>query len=215
MEATTHYRTIWISDIHLGTPQAKADFLLDFLRHHEANRYYLVGDIFDGWALQHSWYWPSPHNDVIQGLLRKAKSTTVTYIPGNHDEVARDYPGLQLGGITIEERAVHETAFQLLRLLVANHPFVDGNKRTALASTVVFYGLNGYAFDYDHEMRAILKQLGTDEAEVDPSTVLQYLQKHTEPLPTEYSDTYELLLAVADASDSFGGQNGYDQPDER
>jgi death-on-curing protein len=114
-----------------------------------------------------------------------------------------------------QPESVHETAFQLLRLLVANHPFVDGNKRTALASAVVFYGLNGYAFDYDHEMRAILKQLGTDEAEVDPSTVLQYLQKHTEPLPTEYSDTYELLLAVADASDPFGGQNGYDQPDER
>lgn len=110
MEATTHYRTIWISDIHLGTPQAKAGFLLDFLRQHEADRYYLVGDIFDGWALQHSWYWPSPHNDVIQGLLRKAKSTTVTYIPGNHDEVARDYPGLQFGGITIEKRATHKTA---------------------------------------------------------------------------------------------------------
>jgi UDP-2,3-diacylglucosamine pyrophosphatase LpxH len=110
MDPTTHYRTIWISDIHLGTPQAKADFLLDFLRHHEADRYYLVGDIFDGWALRRSWYWPSSHNDVIQGLLRKAKSTTVTYVPGNHDEVARDYPGLQLGGITIQKRAVHTTA---------------------------------------------------------------------------------------------------------
>jgi len=110
MEPTTHYRTIWISDLHLGTPQAKASFLLDFLKHHEADRYYLVGDVFDGWALQHSWYWPSSHNDVIQALLRKAKSTTITYVPGNHDEVARDYPGLQLGGITIEKNAVHETA---------------------------------------------------------------------------------------------------------
>jgi len=114
-----------------------------------------------------------------------------------------------------QPESVHEKAFQLLRLLVANHPFVDGNKRTALASTVVFYGLNGYAFDYDREMRTILKRLGTDEAEVDRSAVLQYLQEHTEPLPTEYSDTYELLLAVADAVDPFPGQNGYDQPDER
>jgi len=110
MESSPHYRTIWISDLHLGTPQAKADFLLDFLRRHEADRYYLVGDIFDGWALQRSWYWPSSHNAVIQGLLRKADSTAVTYVPGNHDEVARDYPDLQLGGISIQRRAVHTTA---------------------------------------------------------------------------------------------------------
>lgn len=110
MDPTTYYRTIWISDLHLGTPEAKAGFLLDFLRQHEADRYYLVGDVFDGWALQRSWYWPSSHNDVIQTLLKKAKSTSVTYVPGNHDEVARDYPGLQLGGITIEKTAVHTTA---------------------------------------------------------------------------------------------------------
>lgn len=110
MESTSHYRTIWISDIHLGTAQAKAQFLLDFLRHHEAARYYLVGDIFDGWALQRSWYWPASHNGVVQGLLRKAKSSNVTYVPGNHDEAARDYPGLQFGGITIQTNAVHTTA---------------------------------------------------------------------------------------------------------
>jgi len=110
MEPTTRFRTIWISDLHLGTPQAKAEFLLDFLRHHDANQYYLVGDVFDGWALQRSWYWPSSHNEVIQGLLRKAKGTDITYIPGNHDEIARDFPGLQLGGITIKEKAVHTTS---------------------------------------------------------------------------------------------------------
>jgi len=110
MESTTHYRTIWISDLHLGTPQAKADFLLDFLRHHEAERYYLVGDIFDGWALQRSWYWPTTHNEVIQGLLRTAQNTHVTYVPGNHDEASRDYTGLQLGGISIEQHTEHVTA---------------------------------------------------------------------------------------------------------
>lgn len=110
MEHPSQYRTIWISDIHLGTPQAKANFLLDFLAHHEADRYYLVGDVIDGWALQRSWYWPSSHNEVIQALLRMAQNTDITYIPGNHDEVARDFPGLQLGGITIRERVVHTTA---------------------------------------------------------------------------------------------------------
>ncbi len=110
MEPAPHYRTLWISDIHLGTPQAKADFLLDFLRRHDADRYYLVGDIFDGWALKRSWYWPTSHNEVVQGLLRKAQSTDITYIPGNHDEAARDFPGLQFGGITIQTKTVHTTA---------------------------------------------------------------------------------------------------------
>jgi len=110
MDTTRQYRTIWISDLHLGTPQAKADFLLDFLRHHKAERYYLVGDVIDGWELQRSWYWPSSHNDVIQGLLRKAEDTPIIYVPGNHDEAAREYTGLRLGGITIQGNTVHTLA---------------------------------------------------------------------------------------------------------
>jgi UDP-2,3-diacylglucosamine pyrophosphatase LpxH len=110
MATPTDYRTIWLSDVHLGTPQAKAAYLLDFLGRHDADRYYLVGDIVDGWALKRSWYWPTSHNEVIQGLLRKAEDTNVTYIPGNHDEVARDFPGLQLGGITIQRKTQHTTA---------------------------------------------------------------------------------------------------------
>ena len=110
MAAPMQYRAIWISDVHLGTPQAKASFLLDFLRHHDADRYYLIGDIIDGWALKRSWYWPTSHNELIRGLLQKAEDTNVTYIPGNHDEVARDFPGLQLGGITIQRKTYHHTA---------------------------------------------------------------------------------------------------------
>lgn len=110
MASPTQYRAIWISDVHLGTSQAKASFLLDFLRHHDADQYYLVGDIIDGWALKRSWYWPSSHNELIRGLLQEAEGTNVTYIPGNHDEVARDFPGLQLGGITIQRKTQHTTA---------------------------------------------------------------------------------------------------------
>src|SRR5438046_1089475 len=66
------YRTIWISDLHLGTRGCKAEFLLDFLKYTEAETLYLVGDIIDGWRLRKSWYWPQAHNDVIQKVLRKA-----------------------------------------------------------------------------------------------------------------------------------------------
>ena len=74
---------------------------------------------------------------------------------------------------------IHEKAFHLLRLLVANHPFVDGNKRTALNTATVFYLLNGYRFEYDEEIREILKQFGTEERTVDENDVLEYLRTHT------------------------------------
>jgi UDP-2,3-diacylglucosamine pyrophosphatase LpxH len=105
------YRTIWISDIHLGTRGCKAEFLLDFLRQSESDTLYLVGDIFDGWRLKRGWYWPQAHNDVVQKLLRKArKGTRVIYVPGNHDEVAREYIELQFGGIDVHNDYIHITA---------------------------------------------------------------------------------------------------------
>lgn len=113
-EPTSHrlrYRSVWISDLHLGTPGCRADALLDFLRHVESDTLFLVGDIVDGWQLRRSWYWPQAHNDVVQKLLRKArKGTRVVFIPGNHDEFARRYVGHEFGGIEVAEEWVHETA---------------------------------------------------------------------------------------------------------
>jgi len=106
------YRTIWISDIHLGTRGCKADFLLDFLKHNDSDTLYLVGDIIDGWALRLTWFgWRQSHNDIIQKILRRArKGTKVFYIPGNHDEAARDFLGMKFGGVSIVNQAVHKTA---------------------------------------------------------------------------------------------------------
>ena len=87
---TTHCRSIWISDVHLGTRTCWAGRLLDFLRHHESQYLYLVGDVVDGWQLKKSWYWTQQYNDVIQKVLRKVrKGTRVIYIPGNHDGLPR------------------------------------------------------------------------------------------------------------------------------
>jgi len=121
-----HFRSIWISDVHLGTAGCRADHLLDFLRHHESDFLYLVGDIVDGWQLRKSWYWKQSHNDVIQKVLRRArKGTRVVYIPGNHDEVARQFAGLDFGGIAIRMDAVHITA-DGKRLLVTHGDEFDG-----------------------------------------------------------------------------------------
>ncbi len=103
------YRTLFISDVHLGSKAAKTDFLLDFLRLHDADTIILVGDIVDGWRLKRSWYWPQPCNDVVQKLLRKArKGTRIIYVPGNHDEFVRDFPGVHFGGIEVANRHIHE-----------------------------------------------------------------------------------------------------------
>jgi UDP-2,3-diacylglucosamine pyrophosphatase LpxH len=105
------YRSVWISDLHLGTPGCQARALLDFMKHVESDTLFLVGDIIDGWQLKRSWYWPQAHNDVIQKLLRKArKGTRVVFIPGNHDEFARRYVEHNFGGIDVAEDWTHETA---------------------------------------------------------------------------------------------------------
>jgi UDP-2,3-diacylglucosamine pyrophosphatase LpxH len=120
------YRTIWISDIHLGTSGCQAEYLLDFLKHNESETLYLVGDIIDGWQLKKGWYWPQAHNDVVQKVLRKArKGTRVVFIPGNHDEMARQFIGLAFGDIEVADEIVHVTA-EGRRLLVTHGDLFDG-----------------------------------------------------------------------------------------
>lgn len=104
------YRTIWISDLHLGSSQCQADVLLDFLKYNESEKLYLVGDIIDFWALSKKMYWPRDHNTVIQKVLRKARhGTQVIYIPGNHDENVRHYDKHVFGDIVVKNSDVHVT----------------------------------------------------------------------------------------------------------
>jgi UDP-2,3-diacylglucosamine pyrophosphatase LpxH len=120
------YRAVFISDVHLGTKGCQADLLLDFLKHCECETLFLVGDIVDGWRLKRSWYWPQAHTDVVQKLLRKArKGTKVYYVPGNHDEMFRDYCGVHFGGVEVVQDHVHETA-DGRRLLILHGDQFDG-----------------------------------------------------------------------------------------
>jgi UDP-2,3-diacylglucosamine pyrophosphatase LpxH len=120
------YRSIWISDIHLGTPGCRAEALLDFLKSTDCETLFLVGDIVDGWQLRRNWFWPQSHNDVVQKLLRKArKGTRVIFVPGNHDEFARRYIGHEFGGIEVAEDWIHVTA-DGRRLWVTHGDLFDG-----------------------------------------------------------------------------------------
>jgi len=123
---TLDVRTVWISDLHLGTPGCRADALLDFLRDVECKQLFLVGDIIDGWQLRRSWYWPQAHNDVVQKILRKArKGCRVVFVPGNHDEFARKYVEHNFGGVDVVEDFVHETA-DGKRLWITHGDLFDG-----------------------------------------------------------------------------------------
>ncbi len=120
------YRTVWISDIHLGTAGCNAALLVDFLHAIECETLYLVGDIVDGWRLSKGWYWPDQHNEVVRRILKLAhRGTRVIYIVGNHDEMFRDYAGMSFGGIEMGNEAIHHTA-DGRKLLVTHGDAYDG-----------------------------------------------------------------------------------------
>jgi UDP-2,3-diacylglucosamine pyrophosphatase LpxH len=108
--ASTRFRSLWISDIHLGFRECKAEFLLDFLQQSECEQLYLVGDLIDFWNLQKGGRWAATHSEVLKAIVAKARAgVRVWYVPGNHDDVVRDYLGLWVGGIQIAQEVVHVT----------------------------------------------------------------------------------------------------------
>lgn len=120
------FRTVWISDVHLGTSGCNAAMLLDFLRAIECDTLYLVGDIVDGWRLKKGWYWPDAHNEVVRRILKMAhRGTRVIYVVGNHDEMLRDYAGMGFGGIELCQEMIHATA-DGRQLLVTHGDAYDG-----------------------------------------------------------------------------------------
>jgi UDP-2,3-diacylglucosamine pyrophosphatase LpxH len=105
------YRTVFVSDLHLGFRGARAEEFAAFLKRMECEHLYLVGDMVDMWSLRQRWFWPATHNQVVRRLLKFAKrGTRITYVPGNHDEGLRNYAGIDLAGIRIAKQAVHRTA---------------------------------------------------------------------------------------------------------
>lgn len=127
------YRSVFISDLHLGTRGARTDFLADFLGTMRCDHLYLVGDIVDGWRLRKSWYWDANHDEVVRLVLKHARNgTEVVYIPGNHDEALREWVplGLEIAGVRVAAEASHTTAAGL-RLLITHGDQFDSVVRYA------------------------------------------------------------------------------------
>jgi UDP-2,3-diacylglucosamine pyrophosphatase LpxH len=193
------YRTIWISDIHLGTRGCKAEFLLDFLRETESETLYLVGDIVDGWRLKRSWYWPQLHNDVVQKLLRKArKGTRVVYIPGNHDELLRRFLEINIGQIEVVSEAVHVTA-DGRRLLVLHGDEFDAVVR--YARWLAFLGDWAYnlALAANYWINVLRRRLGLSYW-----SLSAYLKQRVKNA-VEYISRFELAVAEAAAKRGADG----------
>ena len=184
------YRSIWISDVHLGTRGCKADFLIDFLRQTDSEYLYLVGDIVDGWRLKRSWYWNQSQNDVIQKILRKArKGTKVVYIPGNHDEALRDYTAMHFGGVAVEHEAIHETA-DGRRLLILHGDDFDGV--VTYARWLAFLGdrAYNYALAANHWFNLMRRGLGL------PYWSLSAYLKHKVKNAVEFVSKFETAVAA-------------------
>ncbi|MCC7220621.1 MAG: UDP-2,3-diacylglucosamine diphosphatase [Candidatus Contendobacter sp.] len=142
--ASLHCRSLWISDVHLGFKECKAEFLLDFLRQSDCERLYLAGDLIDFWSLQRGGRWPALHGEVLKTILAKARAgTRVIYVPGNHDEVARDYFGLRVGDIEIAPEIIHLTA-DGRRFLVTHGDECDSAVR---CGGPLLNGLGDWAYD--------------------------------------------------------------------
>src|SRR5262245_57172777 len=146
------YRSVFLSDLHLGSRACRIESLLEFISGLECDYLYLVGDIIDLWSLQRRWYWPQSHNDFVRKILKRAsKGAHVVFIPGNHDERFRDYVGLQFGGVEIQEEAFHETADGKKMLLLHGDKFDEVVKNMPLVTA-----LGDFAYDFLLGLNSVL-----------------------------------------------------------
>ena len=193
------FRTIWISDIHLGTKGCNADLLIDFLDNVDSEVMYLVGDIIDGWRLKKKFYWPQAHNDIVWRILKRARrGTRIVYIPGNHDEMFRQFTGLCFGGIEIRRAAFHDTA-DGRRLMVLHGDEFDAvmlsHRWLAFVGDALYHfmmGLNSF-------VNAARKRLGM------PYWSLSKMAKHKVKNAVEFIGKYEETVARAAAERGVDG----------
>ena len=184
-----NFRTLWISDVHLGTRGCQAEALLAFLRSVEFETLYLVGDIVDGWRLKRGWYWPAAHSELVQEVLGRAqRGATVIFVPGNHDECARDYLGMVVGGIRIEGEVIHETA-DGRRLWVTHGDEFDGVMR--YAKWLAFLGDTAYqvALTSNRWFNLVRRRLGL------PYWSLSAYLKHKVKNAVQFISNFENMLA--------------------
>ncbi|MEJ0028507.1 MAG: UDP-2,3-diacylglucosamine diphosphatase [Rhizomicrobium sp.] len=196
---TRHHRTVFISDVHLGTRGCKAEMLLDFLQKNSSETLYLIGDIVDGWQLKRRWFWPESHSEVVHEILRKVdEGTRVIFVPGNHDEFLRGFCGRNYAGIEVVRETIHETG-DGKRLLVLHGDQFDG----VIEFAKWLAHLGSWAYDQalrvNEVLHSIRRALGL------PYWSLSNWLKHAVKDAVEYVCRFEEVVARAAASRELDG----------
>ncbi len=198
-EGRRKFRTIWISDVHLGTKGCNAELLIDFLDSTDSETMYLVGDIIDGWRLRKKLYWPAAHNDIVWRILKRAKrGTRIVYVPGNHDEVFRQFAGMNFGGVHIERAAVHATA-DGRRLLVMHGDEFDAVMLAHRWLAFVGDALYLLVMGLNRWLNAVRSRLGL------PYWSLSKMAKHKVKNAVEFISRFEEVVARAAAARGVDG----------
>ncbi|MFK5914284.1 MAG: UDP-2,3-diacylglucosamine diphosphatase [Woeseiaceae bacterium] len=156
------FRSIWISDTHLGTKHCHAESLIKFLLSTESEYLYLVGDIIDLWAMKKSKYWPDTHTEILQIIKNKSENgTKVIYTPGNHDRAFRRFCGTRIANIQVEKQVIH-TRHNGEKLLVLHGDQVDPLMQARCRYWMSYLGDIGYDFllFINHHLRSIQKLFG-------------------------------------------------------
>lgn len=166
------FRTVWISDLHLGTVGCQDVAVADFLRSIECERLYLAGDIIDGWRLSQRWYWPAGHLEVIQLILQKAREgTEVVYVPGNHDDFLREFCPVDLGRLSLVDQLIHTCADGRRFLVIHGDQFdlvIKQSRWLALLGT----RLNAWLLSLNRCLNFMRKKLG-----LSPWSLAKYIKE--------------------------------------
>ena len=193
------YKSVFISDLHLGSKHCNSNALLDFLSAIETERLYLVGDIVDVWRLKKKWYWPKSHNQILRKILKISEKTEVIYVTGNHDEIFRSFPNIRIGRITVEHRCVH-VGIDGKRYLVVHGDLFDNLMRTKTGRFIMHLG--DFAYDsliYINKSVNMMRRL----LRMQPWSLAKYL-KHKAKLAANYIGEFEKEMSL------YCKRKGYD-----
>lgn len=194
------YRSVFISDVHLGSKHCDAHSLLSFLENLNTQRLYLVGDIVDGWRLSKKWYWPQSHSKVLQKIVKISKHTEVIYITGNHDEFLRNVKNISVGDIKVHNNFIH-TGVDGKQYLVVHGDMFDALMRTKSGRFVMHLG--DIAYDgllYFNKLTNYTRKL----IGLSPWSLAHYL-KHTAKTAATYISEFEKEMVAYCKRKDFHG----------
>ena len=185
------YRSIWISDIHLGTKHARVAELLEFLRITDCRYLYIVGDFIDGWELRYKWFWRDDYNVLFQKLLRKSrKHTRVIYLTGNHDEFMEEFAGIRFGSVVMAQQVIHVGADGKIYLVTHGHQ-ADGLTKFNHLLEKVGSHLYNWILDFNLHFNRLRRALGFGYWSV--AAYLKFKAKSAVKYVTQYEETLALM----------------------